>query len=210
MAKKSRRNDRWGSESRENSTKSALESLDLPIFNLFFDSLSFKYRTAWGSEREEPIDRGPDMVVLDILLFDDYFGSLQFKIADQCESESTKPQNDRPQCLDKRIKTKQNRNYRQSLLLLALVRGNALSATTYMWCSHKYFFFFSIVIDTGASVSMMPVLKDFIGPLRHCATANLQGLSGTAELIGEGMVEWMVEWMVRDVIGNKITIRTTA
>jgi hypothetical protein len=62
------------------------------------------------------------------------------------------------------------------------------------------------VIDTGASVSVTPVLTDFIGPLRPCTTANLKGLSGSTEVIGEVMVKWLV----RDMFGNKRKIRTTA
>jgi hypothetical protein len=48
------------------------------------------------------------------------------------------------------------------------------------------------VIDTGALVSVTPILMDFGGPLIPCATGNLQCFSGTAEVIGEGTVEWMV------------------
>jgi hypothetical protein len=74
-----------------------------------------------------------------------------------------------------------------------------------VYCSHKEGYV-PIVIDTGASVSVAPVLTDFIGPLRPCATANLKGLSGSTEVIGEGTVNWLV----RDVFGNKRKIRTTA
>jgi hypothetical protein len=62
------------------------------------------------------------------------------------------------------------------------------------------------VIDTGASVSVSPILKDCVGPLQLCATTNLQGLSGTMEVSGEGTVEWLV----RDMFGSKRRIRTTA
>jgi hypothetical protein len=51
-----------------------------------------------------------------------------------------------------------------------------------------------------------PVLTDFIGPLSPCATANLKGLSGSTEVIGEGTVNWLV----RDMFGNKRKIQTTA
>jgi hypothetical protein len=63
-----------------------------------------------------------------------------------------------------------------------------------------------IVINTGASVSVTPVLTDFLGHLRPCATANLKGLSGTTEVIGEGTLNWLVG----DMFGNKRKISTTA
>jgi hypothetical protein len=63
-----------------------------------------------------------------------------------------------------------------------------------------------IVIDTGASISVTPVLTDFIGPLRPCATVNLKVLSGSTEVIGEVTVSWLV----RGMFGNKRKIRTTA
>jgi hypothetical protein len=55
-------------------------------------------------------------------------------------------------------------------------------------------------------VSVTPVLTDFLGPLRPCATANLKGLSGTIEVIGEGTFNWLV----RDMFGNKQKISMTA
>jgi hypothetical protein len=51
-----------------------------------------------------------------------------------------------------------------------------------------------------------PVLTDFIGPLHPSAIANIKGLSGSTEVIGEGTVNWIV----RDMFGNKRKIRTTA
>jgi hypothetical protein len=62
------------------------------------------------------------------------------------------------------------------------------------------------VIHIGASVSVIPILKDFIGHLRPCATANLKVLSGTMEVIGEVTVEWLVIYM----FGNKRRIRMMA
>jgi hypothetical protein len=93
----------------------------------------------------------------------------------------------------------------QAFLSAALLTGNTVSATASVYCSHKGDCV-TIVIDTGASVSVTPVLTDFIGPLRPCSTANLKGLSGSTEVIGEGTVNWLV----RDMFGNKRKIRTTA
>jgi hypothetical protein len=73
-----------------------------------------------------------------------------------------------------------------------------------VYCSYKDNYV-PIVIGTGASVSVTPVLTDFLGPLRPCAMTNIKGLSGTTEVIGEGTVNWLV----RDVFGNKRKIRTT-
>jgi hypothetical protein len=95
--------------------------------------------------------------------------------------------------------------YSQAFLSAALLTGNAVSATASVYCSHKKDCV-PIVIDNGASVSVTPVLTDFIRPLRPCATANLKGLSGSPEVIGEGTVNWLV----RDMFGNKRKIRTTA
>jgi hypothetical protein len=93
----------------------------------------------------------------------------------------------------------------QAFLSAALLTGNTVSATASVYCSHKENCV-PIVIDTGASVSVTPILTDFIRPLRPCATTNLKGLSGSTEVIGEGTVNWLV----RDVFGNKRKIRTTA
>jgi hypothetical protein len=86
-----------------------------------------------------------------------------------------------------------------------MITGDTVSATASVYSSHKDDCV-PIVIDTGASVSVTPVLTDFLGPLHPCATANLKGLSDTTEVIGEGTVNWLV----RDMFGNKRKIRTPA
>src|SRR5210317_466355 len=63
-----------------------------------------------------------------------------------------------------------------------------------------------IVIDTGASLSLSPNLADFVEKPRPCALSNLHGLSGTAEVLGIGTVEWTV----RDLLGEIKTIRCQA
>jgi hypothetical protein len=104
-----------------------------------------------------------------------------------------------------RQRKSQHHLYGQAFLSAALLTGNTVSATASVYCSHKEDCV-PIVIDTGASVSVTPVITDFIGPLRPCATANLKGLSGSTEVIGEGTVNWLM----RDMFGNKRKIRTTA
>jgi hypothetical protein len=74
----SKRKDGWGSESLKKSCIPDSRQLDLPSFNVFFDSLSMKYDTKWESESKEPIERGPETLALDLPLFHDYFGCLQF------------------------------------------------------------------------------------------------------------------------------------
>jgi hypothetical protein len=102
-------------------------------------------------------------------------------------------------------KEKQDKTYRQALLSTAMLTGDAVSTTASVYSAHKDDCV-PIVIDTGSSVSVTPVLTDFLGHLRTCATTNVKGLSGTTEVIGEGTVNWMV----RDMFGNKRKISTTA
>jgi hypothetical protein len=102
-------------------------------------------------------------------------------------------------------KAKRDKTYRQALLSAAMLTGDAVSTTVSVYNAHKDDCVL-IVIDTGASLSVPPVLTDFLGPLHPCATANLKCLSGTTEVIGEGKVNWMV----RDMFVNKRKISTTA
>jgi hypothetical protein len=62
-----------------------------------------------------------------------------------------------------------------------------------------------IVIDTGASVSVTPIVADFVGPIRPYAVEGLKGLNSEAKVVGEGTVEWMI----RDVLGSVRRVRTT-
>jgi hypothetical protein len=82
-----------------------------------------------------------------------------------------------------RKKSSQGKAYLQALLSEALITGNSVTETVSVYCSHQDDCI-PVIIDTGASVSVIPVLTDFIRPLRPCATATLKGLSGTPELIG--------------------------
>jgi hypothetical protein len=63
-----------------------------------------------------------------------------------------------------------------------------------------------IVLDSGASTSITPVLGDFIGPLEPTPIKEISGLSSKTRIVGKGTVEWAIcdYWNVVRVI------RTTA
>jgi hypothetical protein len=63
-----------------------------------------------------------------------------------------------------------------------------------------------IVIDSGASVSVTPHIRDFRGQLQKCPTKSLDGLSSKTEVLGIGKVTWEVQ----DFYGVKRTITTMA
>jgi hypothetical protein len=63
-----------------------------------------------------------------------------------------------------------------------------------------------IVIDSGASVTVTPVLSDFVGHLRASRLTSLQGLSAKSIIIGEGTICWSV----RDSLGQLHQLRTKA
>jgi hypothetical protein len=61
-----------------------------------------------------------------------------------------------------------------------------------------------IVIDSGASVSVTPHIRDYRGPLQKCPTKSLDGLSSKTEVLGMGKVTWEVQ----DFYDVKRTITT--
>jgi hypothetical protein len=63
-----------------------------------------------------------------------------------------------------------------------------------------------IVIDSGASVSVTPHIRDFRGPLQKCPTKSFDGLSSKTEVSGMGKVTWEVQYFY----GVKRTITTMA
>ena len=63
-----------------------------------------------------------------------------------------------------------------------------------------------IVFDTGASLSVTPVLEDFVTPLEDAKIGQMTGLADSVRIAGIG---W-VEWTIRDVFGKSHTIRTEA
>jgi hypothetical protein len=78
------------------------------------------------------------------------------------------------------------------MLSAALITGTSVSYTpASVYCS-QHDNYYPIVIDTGASVSATPILKDFV--------------DSKDRIIGEGPVEWLIRYM----FGNKRRIRATA
>ena len=52
-----------------------------------------------------------------------------------------------------------------------------------------------IIIDTGASISLTPVISDFIGNIEPADLDSLQGLSSKTQVCGQGTVQWKVQDM---------------
>ena len=50
-----------------------------------------------------------------------------------------------------------------------------------------------IVIDTGASCSITPIISDFVNKLKTPDIANLNQLSGQTSVVGQGCSSWNVE-----------------
>jgi hypothetical protein len=59
-----------------------------------------------------------------------------------------------------------------------------------------------IVLDTGASTSLTPILSDFIGPLEPAQLSEIRGLTATTKVVGRGKVQWTIRdyWNVTGVI----------
>jgi hypothetical protein len=62
-----------------------------------------------------------------------------------------------------------------------------------------------VVLATGASTSLSPVLSDFIGPLEPAPLNEIRGLTATTRVIGKGKVRWTIcdYWNVTGVIETK-------
>jgi hypothetical protein len=65
---------------------------------------------------------------------------------------------------------------------------------------------YPVVLDSGASTSIMPYRDDFIGMIKPCKMKSLKGLTDTTPVIGRGWVEWSIV----DVFGVIRTIKTRA
>jgi hypothetical protein len=202
--------DGCGNESHEKEEGLRNSTFDFPIFQDFFNSLSIRCNKefkpqvtedydGWKSESNETLNDGPKNL-------DNAFLHAFTKTLDPLATYNK----------IKRVallatpfrrskKSKRDKTYRQALLLAAMLTGGAVSITASVYSANKDDCV-PIVIDTRASVLVTPVLTDFLGPLRPCATTNLKGLIGTAEVIGEGTVNWLV----RDMFGNKRKTSTTA
>jgi hypothetical protein len=206
----SNRKDGYGNESHEKEDGLQKNPLDLHLFQDLFNSLPLKCNEEskpqvnndhdwWESESEETSNDGPQS--LDKALLHAFtkpldplaaYNKIKQVVLLATAVRSTK-------------KAKRSKTYHQALLYAVMITGDAVSATASVYSSRKDDCV-PIVIDTGASVSVTPVLTDFLGHLRPCATANMKGLSGTTEVSGEGTFNWLVRYM----FGNKRKIRTTA
>ena len=49
-----------------------------------------------------------------------------------------------------------------------------------------------VVIDTGASFSLTPIIDDFIEDIKPAPINEIQGLTHRTKVVGEGFVEWKV------------------
>jgi hypothetical protein len=63
-----------------------------------------------------------------------------------------------------------------------------------------------ITIDSGASVTITPILKAFVGSIKPFSLTSLQGISARTKVEGEGTVYWTI----RDTLGQVHQLRTKA
>ena len=63
-----------------------------------------------------------------------------------------------------------------------------------------------IVIDSGATMSLTPVLSDFITPLQVPLHAHIRQVNGLIKIEGIGQVRWSMH----DLFGSTATVETTA
>jgi hypothetical protein len=63
-----------------------------------------------------------------------------------------------------------------------------------------------VIIDTGASTSLTPVIGDFLGDLEPAPMNEIKGLTAKTRVVGKGTVEWAI----RDYWNVVCIIRTTA
>jgi hypothetical protein len=61
-----------------------------------------------------------------------------------------------------------------------------------------------VVVDTGASTSVIPNTSDCIGPIKQPVCESLQGLGDSSKVDGQGIIEWQI----RFALGTIRTIRT--
>ena len=63
-----------------------------------------------------------------------------------------------------------------------------------------------VIIDTGASISLTPVITDFVGEIEPADLDSLQGLSSKTKVCGQGIVNWKIQ----DMFGIVRTVSTKA
>jgi hypothetical protein len=63
-----------------------------------------------------------------------------------------------------------------------------------------------VVLDTGASFSLTPILDDFVTELSSAPINEIRGISATAQVVGQGLVKWPI-W---DLFGRVRVIQIMA
>jgi hypothetical protein len=58
------------------------------------------------------------------------------------------------------------------------------------------------VHDTGSSITLTPILSDFVGPLVPTALMELKGLTSKTHVVGQGVIEWPIRdyWNIPGII----------
>jgi hypothetical protein len=80
-------------------------------------------------------------------------------------------------------KSKLPSSRKRELILADHLTGQDVSSTVYVYQARNHPEL-PIVIDSGASVSVTPHIRDFRGPLQKCPTKYLDGLSSKTEVLG--------------------------
>jgi hypothetical protein len=62
----------------------------------------------------------------------------------------------------------------------------------------------SVVVDTGASISVSPNISDFVGPIEPPIAKTLQGLGDTCVVDGQGIIECQIRESLRRPPENRI------
>ena len=180
-------------------------------------------RRIWCPEEPTPFPEGPDRWKLPDGRLSHYFGTVdELSAAIQQNPLSRRTMNPIAQFQAIRDlgggllhRNRKQGNRRVSQAMIAAIKLS--STTSYQQAEHLHHRMsvyintaneedYPVVVDTGASSSLTPTLKDFDGPIKPCDTTELNGLASTTKVVGVGMVHWTV----RDVFGVVRTIRTKA
>jgi hypothetical protein len=86
-------------------------------------------------------------------------------------------------------KSKPPGSRQRALIAAARITVQYVSSTVSVYAARNHPEF-PIVIDSGASVSVTPHIRDFRGLLQKCPTTSLDGLSSKTEVLGMVKVKW--------------------
>ena len=84
--------------------------------------------------------------------------------------------------------------------------GSFLECTDSAFAFSNFIQTYPLVLDTGASISITPVLSDFVTDLQPPPVQTVHGINSSTKVEGSGTVEWQVT----DTTGTIRTIRTFA